>query len=328
MNIDNFGIIDNIKDMNLDAHLRLRHIRTFLEIARAESVSVAAARLNLSQPAVSRSLKELEEILATPLFDRVGRGLALNDAGRVFQAHATASMVELLRARDRLSKDGDLKSRLSVGVLPTAASELVPSAALAFREEMRSVSLHILTGPNWLLFDQLREGSVDLVVGRMAEGEKATGIGFQQLYIEDVVLVCRPGHPILRKSHPEERLSNHDLILPPPGAVIAQTVERYLGSIGFPKMRSAIETVALPIGRKIVSRSDALWFISRGVVADELAAGSLVAVPLASPLLSGPVGISIAQSAPISLERSVFANCLRQAAAKLARTKRDTFPSQ
>ena len=300
--------------MNWDAHLRLRHVRTFLEIARAESVSIAADRLNITQPAVSRSLKELEEMLGTPLFHRVGRGLRLNEAGRVFQSHASASMVELLRGRDRLAKDGDLTTRrLSVGVLPTAATDLLPRAALTFREEMPHVRLHILTGPNWLLFNQLRDGTLDLVVGRMPEKDARLGVTFQQLYVEDVVLVCRPGHAILRQSMPEEHIADHTLILPPSGAVIAQTVERYLASIGLPEMRGAFETVALPVGRKIVGTSDALWFISRGVVADELAAGSLVAVELSSPLLSGPVGISIARSAPINVERSVLAECLRRA---------------
>lgn len=299
--------------MNWEAHLRLRHVRTFLEIARAESVSVAAERLSITQPAVSRSLKELEEMLGTPLFDRIGRGLRLNEAGRIFQSHASASMVELLRGRDRLAKEGDLTTRLSVGVLPTAATDLLPRAALRFREEMPHVRLHILTGPNWLLFNQLRDGTLDLVVGRMPEKSAGTGVTFQQLYIEDVVLVCRPGHAILGQPTPEEHISRYTLILPPSGAVICETVERYLASIGLPEMRGAFETVALPVGRKIVGVSDALWFISRGVVADELAAGSLVAVRLASPMLSGPVGISIARSAPINVERSVLAECLRRA---------------
>lgn len=300
--------------MNWDAHLRLRHVRTFLEIARAESVSIAADRLNITQPAVSRSLKELEEMLGAPLFDRVGRGLRLNEAGRVFQSHASASMVELMRGRDRLAKDGDLTSRLSIGVLPTAATDLLPRAALAFREEMPHVRLHILTGPNWLLFNQLRDGTLDLVVGRMPEKDAAAGVTFQQLYIEDVILVCRPSHPILERSRPEDHISDFTLILPPGGAVISDTVERYLSSIGLPGLRGAFETVALPVGRKIVSASDALWFISRGVVAHETEAGSLVAVELSSPLLSGPVGISISTSAPINVERSVFAECLHRAA--------------
>lgn len=301
-------------DMNWDAQLRMRHLRCFLEIARTESVSQAAERLNLTQPAVSRTLKELEGMLGAPLFDRVGRGIRLNAAGRIFQTHAAASMVELMRGRDRLASDAGDVVQLSVGVLPTAAAELAPRAALAFRDQAPNARLHILTGPNWLLFNQLRDGTLDLVVGRMPEGAAGAGVTFEQLYIEDVVLVCRPAHPILGQDTPERELVRHPLILPPRGAVIAATVERYLASIGLPEMRGAFETVALPVGRKLVQSSDALWFISRGVVVDELAAGTLVAVGLASPLLAGPVGISIARTAPLSVERSLFADCLRRAA--------------
>ncbi len=297
--------------MDWDSHLRMRHVRCFLEIARTESVSQAAGRLNVTQPAVSRTLGELEEILGTRLFDRVGRGLRLNQAGRVFQSHAAASMTELMRGRDRLSKS-DLAVRLSVGVLPTAAAELVPRAALSFRAEHPNARLRIATGPNWLLFNQLRDGEVDLVVGRMPEG--SGGAVFEQLYTEDVVLVARPGHPILGTARPERHIADHPLVTPPGGAVIAGTVERYLSSIGLPEMRGAFETVALPVGRKIVQASDALWFISRGVVTDELGLGTLVTVDLASPLLAGPVGISVSRSAPLSVERTLFAEHLRRAA--------------
>ena len=303
--------------MNLRASLSLRHIRNFLEVARTQSVSRAAERLNITQPAVSRSLRELEDLLGAALFDRVGRGLVLNEAGRVFQGHATAAMTELMRGAERLSQDADLSARLAIGVLPTAASDLLPRAALTFRQEMPKVSLHIQTGPNGHLFSQLREGNLDLVVGRMPEKEVAAGLTFHQLYIEDVVLVCRPGHPILAGEAPERQIANYTLILPPDGAVIAPTVTRYLSSIGLDEIRAAFETVALPVGRKIVMRSDALWFISRGVVADEVAAGWLQQVPLASPLLSGPVGISTARSAPISVARTVFAECLQLAAGAL-----------
>ena len=299
--------------MDIDAHLRLRHIRCFLEVARTESVSRAAEKLHITQPAVSRTLKELEEMLGTALFDRVGRGVRLNGAGRIFQAHSAASMVELMRGRDRLSKEGGQSVRLSIGVLPTAASDLVPRAALAFREAEPEARLHILTGPNWLLFNHLRDGTLDLVVGRLPEDDVGAGVTFEQLYIEDVVLVCRPGHPILSSDRPERCVADYPLVMPPRGAVIAKPVDRYLTSIGFPEMRGSFETVALPVGRKIVQSSDALWFISRGVVADELALGRLVAVNLASPLLAGPVGISIARSASLSVARSLFADCLRQA---------------
>lgn len=305
--------------MNWDTHLRLRHVRCFLEIARAESVSIAADRLSITQPAVSRSLKELEEILGAQLFDRVGRGLRLNEVGRVFQSHAAASMTELMRGQDRLAKEGGASVRLSVGALPTASTDLLPRAALQFRQEAPHVRLHVLTGPNWLLFNQLRAGTLDLVVGRMPEGEALTGVTFQQLYIEDVVLVCRPDHAILKANDPETEIKRFPLVLPPKGAVISGTVERYLSSVGLPEMRGEIETVALPVGRKIVQSSDMLWFISRGVVAEEFRLGTLVAVDLASPLLCGPVGISVSRSAPLSVERGLLSECLRVCAGELER---------
>lgn len=304
--------------MNWHSNLRLRHLRCFLEVARVESVSVAAGQLSLTQPAVSRSVKELEDILGVPLFDRIGRGLRLNEAGRIFQSHAAASLTELMRGHDRLASDSAASVRLSVGALPTAATDLFPCAALRFRTEMPTVRLHILTGPNWLLFNQLRDGSLDLVVGRMPEGDAATGVTFQQLYIEDVVLVCRPDHPILETLSVEENIRQFPLILPPKGAVIFGTVDRYLSSIGLPEMRGEFETVALPVGRKIVQSSDMLWFISRGVVAEELRLGTLSAVDLGSSLLSGPVGISVSRAAPLSVERSVLSDCLMMSADKLA----------
>ncbi|WP_293574385.1 LysR family transcriptional regulator [Phaeobacter sp.] len=166
--------------MNWDQHLRLRYVRVFLEVARVESISAAANHLNITQPAVSRTIKDLESMVDAALFDRVGRRLQLNEAGKMFQAHAGASMIELMRARDRVARTEELSARLSVGVLPTAAADLLPRAALAFREEMPHVRLHILTGPNWLLFNQLRDGALDLVVGRMPEKEVSQGVTFKQ----------------------------------------------------------------------------------------------------------------------------------------------------
>lgn len=305
--------IYNLLIMNLIARLHMRHVRYFLEVARVESVSQAAMRLNISQPAVSRTLKELETILGVALFERVGRGLQLNDSGRIFQTHASISIIELMRGYERLKNSAKHSARLSVGVLPTVAASLVPRAALAFHELVPHCKLRISTGPVRLCFDQLRNGALDLVVGRMPEEEMSSGISFEQLYIEDVLLVCQPAHELLTINQPERKISNYPLVLPPEDAAIYATVQRFLTSIGLPEMPGAFETVDLPIGRKIVRSSNALWFISRGVVLDELESNILAPVILKSPLLEGPIGISISRSAPLSAERSFFEDCLRQA---------------
>ena len=297
----------------LDHRIRLRHLRCFLETARLGSLTVAAQTLNVSQPAASKTLRELEDILGLPLFDRTGRRLRLTAAGQVFQQHAGSAMIELDRAQDLVRNAPRRSTRVTVGALPTAATTLLPQAALAFRDRFPECLLRVTTGPNWLLMSQLREGALDLVVGRMAGATGMEGLTFRPLYSERIAAIVRPGHPLLGQPVPMGALADYPLILPPRGAVISATVERYLASIGLPGLRAAIETVALPVGRKVVRMSDALWFISRGVVADDLDDGKLVAVPLQSPLLSGPVGISVSRAAPLSVPRDIFVDCLRNA---------------
>ncbi|MGB0569896.1 MAG: LysR family transcriptional regulator, partial [Paracoccaceae bacterium] len=200
--------------MNWDQALRLRHIKCFLEVARVESVSLAAASLNITQPAVSKTIKELEELLQTPLFDRVGRRLQLNEQGRIFQNHAAASWLELSKAKDRLSRE-TRRRELRIGSLPTAATELVPDAVLTFSKDTPNSQLKVRTGPNWMLFNQLRDGQLDLVVGRMPDAELLTDIAFEQFYSEDVVCVVRPDHPILFADHPSDHFLNYPLVMPP-----------------------------------------------------------------------------------------------------------------
>ena len=304
--------------MSWENALRLRHIRCFLEVARVESVSVAAAQLNITQPAVSKTLKELETLLGTRLFDRVGRELRLNEQGRIFQSHAASSLTELSRAHDRLQHNTPDTIPLAIGVLPTAATELVPLAALEFARDMPNARLNVRTGPNWLLYNQMRDGQLDLVVGRMPEAGVLTGLSFEQLYSEDVVLVTRPDHPLLTSIRRDRDLTRFPLILPPKGAVIRSTVERYLTSIGLRDALGVFETVALPFGRKVVQSSDIVWFISRGVVQEEISRGTLAAINLGSALLAGPVGVFLPQNAKPNPARSTLVEHLRRVARKIS----------
>ncbi|MCX7644774.1 MAG: pca operon transcription factor PcaQ [Rhodobacteraceae bacterium] len=304
--------------MKLDPRLRLRHIACFLEIAQSGSVVAAADALAVTQPAVSKTLRELEEILGQRLFDRAGRRLRLNAAGMLFQQAAGAALAELTRAQNAVRRVRLDTVRIAAGVLPTAATDLMPRAAIAFREAHPNCVLRVSTGPNWLLLSQLREGSLDLVVGRMAEADRMAGLSFRQLYQEEVVAVVRPGHPLLAGGGDPRRLQDFPLILPPRGAVIAATVRSWLVSIGLPAEAAAWESVSLAFGRGVVQGSDAVWFISRGVVAEELRRGALVALRLHAPMQAGPLGVSRRAGAPPSAEVDALVATLERVARELA----------
>ncbi|KEP71112.1 LysR family transcriptional regulator [Thioclava dalianensis] len=277
----------------IDPLLRLRHLRVFLETARRGSLSAAAEAMHVSQPAASKSIRELEEILGTALFDRTGRRLVLTAAGRVFQTRAGTAMADLAEAQRQVLDPPKTRPRLSLGLLPTASAELTPRAALAFRKAHPDCILRIATGPNWLLLSQLRERALDMVVGRMPTPENAEGLRFTQLYWERVLPVARAGHPLLTPDWSPGDLARYPLMLPPKGAMIASQVQAWLHSVGLDEPDTAFENVSAAFGRAVVLGSDTVWFISEGVVRSEIEAGTLAVLPLRHGLLGGPVGITI-----------------------------------
>ncbi|MDD7969530.1 pca operon transcription factor PcaQ [Roseinatronobacter alkalisoli] len=295
----------------MDPRLRLRHLRCFLETARLESLSAAAIALHVSQPAASKTIRELEDILGVALFDRTGRRLVLTPSGKLFQQHAGGAMLALERAQSLARNAPERVTRLVVGILPTVATDVFPRAALAFRQDMPNCTLRVSTGPNWLLLSQLREGSLDLTIGRMPNPEQMTGLAFQQLYAEQVVLVVRPDHPLTRSGATADGLGKFPLLLPPSGAVIAPAVRSYLLSIGLQHEPAAFESVSLAFGRKVVQLSDAVWFISAGVVEDEIRQGSLCALELGTSLMAGPVGICTRADTPPTPESTAMMHALQ-----------------
>jgi len=282
----------------LHPNLRLRHLRCFFETARLGSLSAAAEALHVSQPAASKTIRDLEEILGAELFDRSGRRLTLTAAGKLFQSHAGAAIADLERAQDLLRAPITPRRKLALGALPTAATGLLPRAALRFQAERPDCTLRVSTGPNWLLLSQLREGALDLVVGRMPPTGNFEGLSFRQLYWERVVPVVRPGHPLAHPDWDPAMLPRYPLMLPPKGAVIAASVSAWFHAVGLGDPAPAYENVSLAFGRGVVQRSDAVWFISEGVVRPEIEAGLLTVLPVHNDLLGGPVGISLRRDTP------------------------------
>lgn len=292
--------------------IKLRHIRAFLDIATEGSLSGVARAQGITQPALSRTLAELEDLLGTPLFRRERRRLVLTDQGALFRSHASLGVQSLEAAAAALAP-GAAGGTLRIGILPTVATRLFPTAALAFHRTMPQVRLLVETGPYRHLLRLTREGDLDLLVGRMPAPTDMAALTFDHLYEEEVVLVTRAGQapPADLRAH----LRRVPVIVPTQGAIIRRPVDDYLASLDLPGLRPAVETVALAVGRGILARSDAVWFISRGVVAEELARGDLIELPTGVRFLSGAVGMTRRQAGRPAPGLDVLVDLLRAAVA-------------
>ncbi len=297
--------------------VKYRHLQTFVEVARQGSVVKAADSLSVSQPAITKTIRELEEALGAVLFERDGRGIRITRPGEVFLRHAIASLTALRQGIDSVSREEiDNVPPVRIGALPTVSTRIMPRAMTLFLSEQTRSRIKIVTGENAVLLEQLRMGDLDLVVGRLAAPEKMTGFSFEHLYSEKVLFVVRAEHPLLAGGPVYANLGSYPVLMPTRGSIIRPFVDQFLIANGAATLPTQIETVSDSFGRAFVRMSDAIWIISSGVVAGDIEDGLLVALPIDTGETRGPVGLTLRADMPLSLPLSIVIQTIRQAAAE------------
>ncbi|WP_113568345.1 pca operon transcription factor PcaQ [Hyphomicrobiales bacterium] len=304
----------------VDARVKFRHLQTFVEVARQKSVMKAAELLHVSQPAVTKTIRELEEVLGVAVFEREGRGIKITRYGEVFLRHAGAALTALRQGLDSVSQErsGD-GVPVRIGALPTVSTRIMPKAMSLFLKEDTGARIKIVTGENAVLLEQLRVGDLDLVVGRLAAPEKMTGFSFEHLYSEQVVFAVRAGHPLLSGAQSAfAHLGDYPVLMPTRASIIRPFVEHFLIANGIPGLPNQIETVSDAFGRAFVRASDAIWIISAGVVASDIEDGTLAVLPIDTSETKGPVGLTMRTDSIPSLPLSILMQTIREAATAIA----------
>ena len=279
----------------IDARMKIRHLQCFMEVARLGHVGRAADQLAVTQPAVSKTLRELEELLKVRLFTRGPKGLALTPMGEVFQHHAATGVVALQQAIDSVAR-GSLRedTKIRIGALPTVAVRLMPQAVQELTVQRRDAAVHLVTGPNWILLERLKSRELDVVVGRLADPDQMIGLAFEQLYLERMAVVVRPGHPLLtEKPFDVRRIASFTILMPSREDITRPIADRLLIANRIGAVERRIETVSSDFSRAYLKQTDAVWIISFGVAALDILAGNLVELPVDVSATLGPVGMTI-----------------------------------
>jgi LysR family pca operon transcriptional activator len=205
--------------------------------------------------------------------------------------------------------------RLSVGLLPTVSTRFFPQVVGEFLTDTSSPTLSIETGAHPFLLRKLRDRQIDLMIGRMPQPAEMPGLEFEFLYEEPIVAAVRAGHP--GSGLPIARvLRDYPVILPTRDAIIRGTVDAYLASLNLAGLVPAVETSTLALGRGLLFATDALWFISQGVLEAELEAGLVEAMPLGATYLSGAVGMTVVTRHLLSPALSRLMDLARRQAAQ------------
>lgn len=299
--------------------IKLRHLRIFIEVARQESISRAAVVLNIAQPAVTKSLHDLENQLEVSLFERRARGVVLNDAGRLILPFAHAVVCDFDRIADQvISFNSGRAGTITVGATMAALPYLLPQCLANPKIHGAGALIRVVEGTIEQMQRALSRGEVDLVIGRVLRIHPPDLFEAEVIHVDPFVPVVSAAHPLAglgRKAL--DRLSEYEWIMPPYGSSAAAPLERYMMHNNIQPKRQVIETLSVQTILGLLECTDCVAILPRHVAnyRQRLGTHSIVGPELEENSL--PIGITHRHDRPLSPRALVLAEVLREVIATM-----------
>lgn len=296
--------------------MNLNHLRVFHAIAAAGSITAAARALQVSQPAVSKQLSDLEGALGTHLVDRLPRGVRLTTAGRVLAEHAARIFgVEQTAEVELAALLGVRRGQLSLGASTTIGSYLVPRVFGAFRRLHPALRLELEIGNTAAIHDLVRQQVVELGLteGFVTDDDLTTKV-FDQ---DEMVAIAAPGDPVLARTPlTTKELVALPLLMRERGSGTREVIEA-----AFAKKRLVVEPV-MSLGstealKNAVAAGLGVAIVSRLAVELELVGGSLVAIEVSDLVIRRALHLVELRGKSRSPAASRFVELLAQSRPKL-----------
>ena len=266
--------------------IRMRQVLLMLAIHEHRTLHAAAQHLGMTQSAASKMLRELEEALGETLFDREGRGLKLNAAGqavmnscRSLRSTMTALGHELYKLRLGSAE------KIFIGSIMVALPDCLSSALLETKSIYPLLSVEVVIDTSDRLIELLRDGTLDIVIGRLPKDAGPAGqeCVFRPIGEEEVSIVAAPDHPLVNLSKntpaPFESLMDYPWILQPQGSPSREVIEEEFVSHHVAMPTGFIETSSLLFTSTLLKRGNMLAVAPRSIAVQYEETGSLRIIP-------------------------------------------------
>lgn len=291
--------------------LRMRQVALILAIDERQTLRAAAAELGLTQPAATKMLQELEDALGQPLFERVGRRLQRNAAGeRVLEYfRSLRGNIEALNRELGELRQGS-SGRLAVGSIMAASPGRLTQALLELKQQLPLLELEVAVDTSDRLLAQLREGVLEVVVGRMTN-EAGSDCRFCPIDDEQLAFIVREEHPLLSLQRPAlQALQGHGWVMQPPGSPMRALIEQEFREHSLPLPRGLIETGSILTTINLVRSSNLVGVIPRTVADLHADHGMLHILPYRTRRSLEAYGSLVRKDRPISRSAQMFLNLL------------------
>ncbi|MGO1118611.1 LysR family transcriptional regulator [Rhodovibrionaceae bacterium A322] len=279
--------------------MELSQLRTLIHVAELGSLSKAADRLHIAQPALSRQIRLLEAELGGQLFDRHGRGMTLNDRGQEVLRHAYRITAELQDIRAAVAdENAPLSGHVSIGMPPTVADILTVPLVSVFQERHPDVTLRIVGAYSSYLLDWLHKGEVDVAI--LFESKSARSLRSSPLLEEDLHLVG-PADAGLEAGQPVNfaDLAGETFLLPSSGHSLRSLLDQCARKAGI-QLTVKVEADSFETLKNLVAARHGMTILPLAPIQDSIAAGRLSHAPLHHPVPLRRLMLSLPSDRPAS----------------------------
>lgn len=299
--------------------MRLAQIGHFVAVAGTGSLRAAARKIGVSQPALSKSIRQLENELQVQLFQRNARGAAVTAAGKAFLARARVIQSELRKAEDDFQLlRGGRQGGLAFGIAPAACMLLVPDAMLQFRQQYAAANVRIVEGVNSALLPLVRDETLDFSIGQSPAGRPDGGLKFKPLFRPQLAVVGRRGHPLRAARSLRELAGAAWLMFYPVGS--GATLEKAFAAAGLRLPQAIVQCESYAAALALLAKTDLLGLLIPNI-ATETFQRHLQVIAIEDPVPAPLVGLYMRSDAPLTPAARAMAEAVTATAQRLARQR-------
>lgn len=310
----------------LRSRLRMAQIELLAAMQRSPTLSAAARDLNLTQPAASRLVNSLAADLGMALFERKGRTLQPTMAGQVLMRKAAGFVAELDRTQGELEAiDEGLVGAVSVGAGIASSYVLLPRAITLLVKAAPRIAVTVREGPMEDLVARVRDGRIDLLVGRFETESPFPDLVIEKLNNQSIKFVCGVQHPLARRRNVTRRdLLQEGWILPESGTPMRTAVETFFRKSGMRPRSSVIDSSAIQTNVALLNSLGLIWVLSEDVSEYFAGLGALHVLDVPALAAPGPFVVGYPNHRRLSPSAQRLKECLFEAArVKTPRRRQD-----
>lgn len=264
-------------------------LEAFRHFADAQGFAGAAVASGISQPAIHRAVRELEQICSAQLAERRGRGMSLTPAGRALARGVRLAAAEIAAGIEEARGDDASVGRIAVGAMPLCRALLLPRALALFLEEAPGIVIDVVEGSWRELVDPLLDGIIDVTIGALRE-DPPPGVEQVPLFTDQLAVFGGSQHPLARKNASLADLAGQRWIVGPVGTPLRDHWDHLFA--GADKPQVPIECGSVMVIRGLLAQSDLLTLLSPDQVALEIGAGMLTRIGPDLPERIRTIGIT------------------------------------